>query len=48
MENCQVVPCWQSVLQQAGGWEERRAAADVFNRKVSIVACITYEYICNV
>jgi hypothetical protein len=34
MENCQVVPCWQSVLQQAGGWQERRAAADDFNSKV--------------
>lgn len=34
MEGCQVVPCWESVLKQAGGWQERRAAADEFNSKV--------------
>lgn len=34
MERCQVVPCWDAVLKQAGGWQERRAAADEFNSKV--------------
>jgi hypothetical protein len=43
MENCQVVPCWESVLRQAGGWQERRAAADEFNKQVS-PACSTAQY----
>jgi hypothetical protein len=39
MERCQVVPCWEGVLKQAGGWGPRRAAVDDFNRKVPARNC---------
>lgn len=40
MENCQVVPCWEGVLQQSGTWQQRRAAADEFNKKVGLLVAV--------
>eukprot|EP00879_Flechtneria_rotunda_P007117 GHRR01007469.1.p1 GENE.GHRR01007469.1~~GHRR01007469.1.p1 ORF type:complete len:682 (+),score=243.05 GHRR01007469.1:3597-5642(+) len=33
MEGCQVVPCWEGVQQQAGGWQQRRADVQQFNKQ---------------